>query len=391
MRVTVVHSFYDDAVPSGENTVVRAQVEELSKTYTVELVQRRTEELIHEPGYKVRSAFYASGLGINRSIVDEVNASEPDIVHVHNTFPNIGTKWLKDLKVPHLTTLHNYRAICSNALLWRDGSACTDCPDKGPHHAVVHGCYRGSRVSTAPLALSTWRVGRDPLIRDAAAVIALNYDALRVFKSYFPDSNVLRLPNFGPVDAGAARCLNHERSGWLYIGRLTEEKNVTWLVRNAWELGEKLTLAGDGPLAQEVSSLASNTNGAVEYVGRRSESDVERLLTTARGIVIPSLWSEGVPTVALKALALGCPILISDTCGAAFELTRNGAGETFGVGVSGSLESAARSIAGNQRTYGDSARRLFEDDYSPAVWSGRMAEVIEQQVRSHRAAGEVRR
>ncbi|WP_231498787.1 glycosyltransferase, partial [Gordonia alkanivorans] len=115
MRVTVVHSFYSDAQPSGENTVVQAQVDELSKDHTVNLVERRTSELIGSSAYKIRAALYSSGLASNRAVLDEIEATEPDLVHVHNTFPNIGTRWLSSLNIPYVLTAHNYRMMCSNA------------------------------------------------------------------------------------------------------------------------------------------------------------------------------------------------------------------------------------------------------------------------------------
>ena len=48
---------------------------------------------------------------------------------MHNLFPNFGTRWLKTWSGPLVTTLHNYRYACVNALLLRDNAWCTECPD----------------------------------------------------------------------------------------------------------------------------------------------------------------------------------------------------------------------------------------------------------------------
>ena len=46
---------------------------------------------------------------------------EPDVVHCHNTFPLISIHLLgcSHEKVPVVLTLHNYRLLCLNALLFR--------------------------------------------------------------------------------------------------------------------------------------------------------------------------------------------------------------------------------------------------------------------------------
>src|SRR5262249_58551135 len=50
--------------------------------------------------------------------------------------------------VPVVQTLHNYRLLCANGNLLRDGRICEECVPRGPWHAVRYGCYRGSRAQT---------------------------------------------------------------------------------------------------------------------------------------------------------------------------------------------------------------------------------------------------
>lgn len=65
MRISVVHSFYGSASPSGENFMVDNQVAALSEAgHDVQLIDVRTDDLQGHPLYKVRTALtVATGRG----------------------------------------------------------------------------------------------------------------------------------------------------------------------------------------------------------------------------------------------------------------------------------------------------------------------------------------
>ncbi len=79
------------------------------------------------------------------------------MVHLHNTFPLLSPSVLyacRDAGVPVVATLHNYKLACASGDFFRNGTVCHDCAGHLPGRAVLHGCYRGSRAATAPVALS---------------------------------------------------------------------------------------------------------------------------------------------------------------------------------------------------------------------------------------------
>jgi hypothetical protein len=51
-------------------------------------------------------------------------------------------------------TLHNYRLLCANGMLFRDGRPCEDCVASHPWHGVRHGCYRASKAVSVPAAVT---------------------------------------------------------------------------------------------------------------------------------------------------------------------------------------------------------------------------------------------
>lgn len=308
IRIAVVHSFYGSAQPSGENRAVESEVRALRRAgHAVALAAARTDELEGAPLYPVVSAArVATGLG--RSPMDGIEAFAPDVVHVHNLFPNFGTRWVDHVRAPLVATLHNFRPVCANGLLFRDGRPCTLCPDGDPWAGLRFACYRGSRAATLPLTLAN-RAGpaRHPLLRRADRVIVLSTLARDVYaRAGLPPSKLVVRANFleEALDPGAAE-VPHPR-GWLYVGRLSGEKGAAPLVA-AWPPGHDLTIVGDGPDRDAVADLARGRR--VELVGNRPREEVIERMRAAVGLVFPSQCFESFPLVYAEAMACGLPVL----------------------------------------------------------------------------------
>lgn len=117
---------------------------------------------------------------------------------------------------------------------------------------------------------------------------------------------------------------------FLYVGRLAPEKNVVGLVR-AWlsyrEGGGtwSLVLAGDGPERATITAeLAASPHAAdVVLTGLRTASELIPLWAAAACFVLPST-REPWGLVVNEAMAASLPVLVSQRCGAAADLVREG-------------------------------------------------------------------
>jgi len=92
VRIAVIHSFYSSRTVSGENIVVKGQIEALkSKGHEVELFARYTDLEEQNLTYGLRSALRViTGLGFN--FKKEIEKFDPELILVHNLFPNISTR-----------------------------------------------------------------------------------------------------------------------------------------------------------------------------------------------------------------------------------------------------------------------------------------------------------
>jgi glycosyltransferase involved in cell wall biosynthesis len=241
--------------------------------------------------------------------------ARPDVAHVHNTWfaltPSVVAA-LDGIGVPVVVTLHNYRLVCANASLFRDGRPCEDCVGSHPWHGVQHRCYRGSAVSSAAVAatislnraVGTWD-------RHVGLFLALNDFARdRFVAGGLPADRVWVKPN-SVADPGPRPGPPSGSRTVLFAGRLTPEKGVGVLLE-AWRrlapAGLELVVAGDGPMRAE---LERRPPPGVRFLGQLDPPAVQGWMLRSRALVFPTWLYEGQPMSVLEAFAAGLPVLAS--------------------------------------------------------------------------------
>lgn len=304
-----------------------------------------------------------------RGVAAAIAAARPDLMHVHNFFPVLSPAIYdaaRDAGIPVVQTLHNYRLLCPNGLLLRDGQPCETCRDrlvKWP--GVVHGCYRGSRGASAAAAAmaglhrlwGTWtsRVDRflalTPFARDRFVAGGLPAGRIAISPVALPDP-------------GAAPWTD-ERQGALYVGRLSPEKGVDMLV-DAWaQVDHPLTVIGDGPLRR---ALEQRAPGHVTIAGPLDSRQVHAAMAKAALLVFPSLAYENFPLAVVEAMANGLPVLASRR-GAAADMVEAGTSGAFAAPGDGAdwRDAASALLADRPRLAGLSAgaRSSYRDRYHP--------------------------
>ena len=385
MDVLVVHNRYASAQPSGENKVVDQEVALLrSAGHRVEVFERRSDDIAARslPSKAALPLLVPWNPAVRRELATRLRAGRPDVVHIHNVFPLLSPAVLAacaDAGVPAVATLHNYTQICPPGTLQRDGRPCTECVGATPLPAVRHGCYRGSRLATVPLAVSLsanrrrWWTGVERFL----CISAAQRDVL--VRAGMPAERLAVKHNFVP-EPGVRRTGSGEHL--LYLGRLAEAKGVRLLMA-AWDelaaaggVGVPLVIAGTGPLKDEVTAWAAGRND-VRYAGLYDTDRCRRAIARAVAVVAPSTWLEAFGLVAVEAMAAGVPVVAAGH-GAFTELVEDGGtGLLHRPGDAASLASRIRRITAEEdrnREMGRAARRRYERGFSPAVGLERLLE-----------------
>lgn len=376
MRIAIVHSFYTDSLPSGENAVVRMQARALADAgHEVTVVAAATDDLSQSKGYKLRTAINVmTGGGVDP--LHELAAIDPEIVHVHNLFPNFSTHWLSKWAGPIVTTIHNFRPVCANGILYRSGRTCTLCPDTSQINAVIHGCYRGSRVASIPLAVRNVRgIQADPVLKNSGDVIYLSARSQSQYESFgYEAKRAHLLPNF--VDVQWSDTPKEIAPAWMYVGRIAPEKGLVQLLER-WPESLEIDIYGDGPDAAAVQSMTSPN---IRYHGLTDRKEILERLPGAQGLVIPSTCAENFPTVYAEALASGVPVVAKSGNAVADDILRAKPGVVFEAWSE--VGHALESVSSEREHYSAIARSHYTENFAEQHWLRRLIDIYEVAIQS---------
>lgn len=320
MRILLSHNFYRSNAPSGENQVFAAE-KYLLTSHSNQIMDftRHSDEIAKSGvlGIIQGALLTAWNPRMAKAVKQRVEEFQPDVVHVHNTFPLLSPAIFHAVgkRAARVLTLHNYRLFCPAAIPMRDGKVCTKCLDKrSPMPAMIHGCYRGSRAATLPLAFS---VGLHRLLNtwtdQVDAYICLSeFQRELMIEAGLPRAKLHVKPNFYPGNP-AIVAWPDRKPYVVFAGRLTAEKGVINLLRawQAWgQSAPELRLVGDGELRSELERMA--TGFRVRFLGQLSSDEAQDEIANARLQILPSECFEGFPMVVREAFAFGTPAAVSD-------------------------------------------------------------------------------
>lgn len=261
------------------------------------------------------------------------------------------------------------------------------------HHANMLGRFAG-RSAGVPLIVSGIRVA-DPRSRArhwadrltqgrVDRYVCVSEGVAKFTKEHGIDERkIVVIPNGVDLEqARSAKPVDLSRFGvepshaaLAYVGRLDREQkgldhlmHALTIVRNQIPLAEKLRVIviGDGPFRAELEHMIDGCSleSVVKLAGW--QGNVFDWLAACDGLVLPSFW-EGMPNVALEAMALGKPVVAQSVEGVEDLVTP---GVTGWLAPRGDLEAFAAALRAfiespeTRRRFGDAARTKIETEYS---------------------------
>lgn len=366
MRVAWVHT---------DAQRVRVNGEDLAAGEQAAALRRAGVDVRHVPApvrerAAARDAATALVTGRNPRYVELVDELRADVVHLHKWFPWLGRHDLRRLRGPLVTTLHNYRPLCPVGTLFRDGRLCTDCVDRPPVPAVLHGCLDASRTRSLAVALSRpSSARRHPLLDVVTAFVAPSHRAAELFVELggIPADRVHVVPSF--VDSlGVVPAENP--SGWLFVGQLERTKGIDALV-DRWPGDRVLTVAGTGSLEPSLRRVAHGR--PIHFTGRVSRRAVRELMAGSLGLVFPGRYVETQGLVVGEAASVGCPVVAVEGTAGADQVARHG----FGAVVSDleELPTALNLVEESRRILAAAALRYWRTELAVDRWTAAILSV----------------
>ncbi len=392
LRILVVHESY--AIRGGEDRVVEAETASLTaREQEVHRWAVHNSEIAEWPLPRKASLLWRTSWSRDsyRQLQALVARHRPDIVHFHNTLPIISPSAIhaaRDLGVGVVMTIHNYRLLCPAATFLRKGRICEDCHAHSLLRGILHGCYRGSRIQTAAVAimlgvhrrLGTWTQCVD-------AFIALT-DLMRskLVAGGLPDERIHVKPNF--VARPPSGEISREDYA-LFLGRLSAEKGIQILLEAVPHLdGTPVKVVGTGPLEPLVRAACNSLGPGIEFLGERPHAEAMQILSKSRLLVFPSLWYEGLPMTIIEAMARGVPVVATRLGAMAGMITDGREGLLFEPGNARDLSRCVKELSSDgdaRERMSLAARATYEGNYSEERGHELLMDVYDAAIRSARA------
>lgn len=315
MKILIVHNLYSQA--GGEDAVVRSESKMLQKAGLEVRVKyyknpasifKQTQALLLEP-FNVFQY---------RRFLRVLKKENPTVVHLHNWHFQASPSLIwatKSLGIPLVITVHNYRLLCpSGTLFFKDQLFLDSLNERYFSSAVKNKVYHNSYLITAALSFTllfnkfirTWN--------KVDKFIFLNGFMANLHKDSYLKLNASQIevkPNFAENNRSASLKFSRERSGFLFVGRLSVEKGIDVLLEAFKDTELPLHIIGDGPLKEKVLAIAADSPN-IHYLGFQQKEVILDYMTNSEALIFPSIWYEGMPITILEAFSCGTPVIASN-------------------------------------------------------------------------------
>ena len=243
------------------------------------------------------------------------------------------------------------------------------------------------RVSGARVAVL--RRARDLALRRAARIVCPSASLRELSLRWgVPPEQVVVLPNPVATPAGlGGRDELRTRHGLegptlVFAGRLTPQKSLdVALEALARSDGVSLVLAGDGPDRADLERRAAelSLDGRARFLGPQPRQTVFELLRAGDAALLSSSW-ENFPHMVVEALAVGTPVLSTDTGGVAEVVTDGENGLLVPPGEPAALATAIERFFGDEelRARLRAAAASSVESYAPERIYARLEELLRE-------------
>lgn len=309
MRILQVHNIYQGK--TGEETVVEEEkkILELHGHHVIQFIKDNSDLEKFGKLEKLSMLFsLTSSKAIGKEFESLLEKERPDICHVHNTFPLITPiiyKICHSKGIPVVQTLHNYKMVCTNSLLFRGEEVCEVCLNKSLYNSIKYKCYRDSYLATAAQAhviqhhrkIGTW----DNYIDKYVCLTEFQRD--KVFDDKLKEKVFIKA-NF----LAQSELETFQGDFFLFVGRLNNSKGLQDLLY-LFEKNKKSKFILIGK-SDDPSVLDKFRN--VTHLGERNREVVLDHMSKCKAVIFPSKYYEGMPMVILEAFSMGKAVISRD-------------------------------------------------------------------------------
>ena len=302
-----------------------------------------------------------------------------DIAHFHIFQHQISPSVFGPLRkagIPLVLTLHDFKPICPNYLMYTNGHICENCKGRKFYNCMLNSCTKNSKFKSMINMVEMYFHYLMGYYKNVARYIAVSeFYRQKMIEFGFPPEQITLIPNF--IDTEKFQYIGQDKGYGLYFGRLSDEKGLNTLLKACTNTRDvPILIAGTGPAEEELQKKASTLGlEHVTFIGYKSGQELIDLLAGASFTILPSEWYENCPMSVLESLAVGTPVIGSRSGGIPELIEEEQDGLTFEMGNADDLADKMNRLwrsATQRREMGLNGSKKIASQYTAKIHYNRL-------------------
>ena len=265
-----------------------------------------------------------------KKLIDYV---KPDLIHFHNV---VASLYSCTKNIPSVLTIHGENLFCpSAAMLFKNRIYCSEHLCKMGYYipCIKNKCVNNNIEASIRQSLLYYINNKqlkyiDKFITPSNALMDLD---LSINPNLFANK-IVTINNFLDNNALNTEPNYNNKGYFLYVGRLTHEKGIIYLLNAIKELPKEIDfhIIGVGPQEKELKQFVREHNlNNVQFLGFKNEQEIYVEYKNCIATITPSYYFENFPTTNMESFINGKPVIASNIGGISEQVEHNKTGLLF--------------------------------------------------------------
>jgi len=376
-----------------------------------EQIIHSTMKLLDSNGHKVKliattdtlqtlKVFLRSFFSIRYFIktLNAINEFNPDVIHVHNCSRYISpspifTAIFKNKKV--VMTVHDFIYYCPRGwgINWK-GEICREGFSLNCFFRNCNSPRKGKKNILLNFLKSIRILFHRYILKYFVKTFICPSTTLKKYLKRslkLKEEKLVYLPNFIDMKVQENQKIEKKNNQFLFVGRLSKEKGIDVLIK-AIEIAKKdcpkilVKIIGDGPERRNLENLTKKLNlqDNIKFLGRIPNEKLSQYYQESLALIMPSIWMENCPIVALEAMMNKTPIIASNIGGLPDLVGHNKNGYLFKMGDYKELASYIKKLYNNvevSKKMGECGFKKVKREFSKERYYKKLTEIYKNVIK----------
>lgn len=260
-----------------------------------------------------------------RKIKKLIKDKKPEIAHLHLIYHHLTPSILpvlKKNKIPVVATIHDWKYLCPNYLLFTENKVCERCKGGKYINCLKYKCLHGSLPQSLLGTVEAYFYHAKKYYENYIDlyIAPSNFVKNKFIEFGYPAEKIIVLPHFLPTEFLKLKKESTPITSPLsfaYVGRISPEKGIArlgqiWLEQN---IPYRLEIFGSGPEEEKIKKLADKSGGKIICHGFVPRKNIFKNYGRFCGTISPSVCYETFGLSVLESINFNVPAIVNNLGG----------------------------------------------------------------------------